>query len=327
MRIFLTGASGFVGTHLTERLLNAGHEVFALVRTPSKVKLIHPKLTLIKGDLNDDRFKQDFPSDIDTVIHTAGIVHSYRNEDFFEVNTKGTERLINILKEKSHSPLKFIFISSLAAAGPSKLGAPKKPNEENTPVSDYGNSKKIAEEYLLKNKNENWTTIIIRPPMVIGPKDPAVLDIFKMVKDGIIVMPGMDSKTKEYSFVCVFDLVETIFLTLNLNCDGIFYSAFPSPISFHELILAIKTEMKKEKIIFLPLPQAMVSIAAHSLALLHKFFPHGLRLTPDKTYELFPNSWICDSHETVKILGQNFEYNLEKTIKVTYSDYSQSGVL
>jgi nucleoside-diphosphate-sugar epimerase len=329
MRILVTGANGFVGLHLCERLLSEGHEVYGLVRNPKKVKITDQNLHLIAGDLQDAKciWQIDLPETLDVVIHTAGLVHSFREQDFFDVNSRGTENLINTLKKKYTTNLKFILISSLAAAGPSRRGEKKLISDEDHPVSAYGMSKKAAENYLLNHHAKNWTTIIIRPPMVIGPRDTAVLDIFKMVRDGVVILPDLNAKKKEYSFVCVFDLVETI--TRSLNCDEniLLYSSHPQVITFHELILTIQKEMKKDRIVYLPLPAPVTKIASQLLNIAHKIRPHQLRLTPDKIKELMPASWICDETKTTILLGQEFKFTLVETIHMTYLDYKKSSLL
>ena len=329
MKVFLTGASGFVGSHLTERLLNDGHEVFALIRNLSKFTIHHANLHAIIGDITaqEESWVNKLPEDLDAVIHTAGIVHSYKSQDFFNVNTLGTKKLVDILKKKYQRKLHFIFISCLAAAGPSKPMTAKNIPDEDCPVSDYGRSKKEAEILLLKNKGPFWKTIIIRPPMVIGPRDTAVLDIFKMVQDGIIILPGINSRNKEYSFVCVFDLIETIIASLTHQEDAHFYSANEQRITFLELILTIKEQMNKKHLLFLPLPQIVVKTAAYFLACLYKIKPHQLRLTPDKTHELFPNAWVCDASVTKEKLNQKFHYDLKETIRITFLDYKKSSLL
>ena len=126
MKILVTGASGFVGMHLCERLLKEGHDVFALVRNPKRFELKNIKLIVIQGDLDQStlHWVSALPFDLDSCIHTAGLVHSYVETEFFRVNSAGTENLVNTLKTK-FDKLHFILVSSLAAAGPS-LGAEKR---------------------------------------------------------------------------------------------------------------------------------------------------------------------------------------------------------
>lgn len=313
MKIFLTGGTGFVGSHLIDRLLNENHDVYALIRSPEKIKNAHPRLHLIKGDLAYSfTLSEEMINSIEVVIHAAGIVHSYDSKQFFEINTKGTKNLIDKFITRK-TALKFILISSLAARGPIE-------NIE-SPVSDYGRSKKDAETLLNEYAPSSWTKIIIRPPMVIGPRDPAVLDIFKMVKDRVILLPGLKSLQKKYSFVCVHDLVETITLSLFYNKNALFYSSYKISISFQELIDEIRLYMPRRAVIYLAIPEIIISIFAKMLQLAHKLVRHELRLTPDKTMELFPSSWVCSSDLVESELKQVFSYSLKNTIEITYVDY------
>lgn len=322
MKVLITGASGFVGTHLCERLLHSGHEVFALVRSPNKLPIKNDQLTVIQGDLDQKtlHWVSVLPSDLDCCIHTAGIVHSYINTEFFRVNTEGTANLIASLTTR-FTNLHFILISSLAAAGPSLGSTPRNEVDIDFPVSLYGRSKKEAENILKTKAPSSWRLAIVRPPMVIGPRDSAVLDIFKMVKSGFILLPGSNSKQKRYSFVCVYDLVETIQQLFEKKKESLFYSAYPQTVTFHELILEIKKQLNKKWLIFIPLPLLLVWILTKLLDFMYKFYPHSLRLTPDKFHELKALNWTCEGGKTEVELGQVYNYNLKRTITVTLDDY------
>ena len=150
MKILVTGANGFVGTHLCHKLLSHGHTVYALVRTPDKMTLTHSDLILIQGDLNLSALSWTgkLPDDLDACIHTAGIVHSYIHDEFTQVNVQGTRYLVDSLKIRYSKNLKFILISSLAAAGPVNFGERKDETQIDFPVSQYGRSKKQAEDVL-----------------------------------------------------------------------------------------------------------------------------------------------------------------------------------
>lgn len=323
MKILITGANGFVGTHLCEKLLKDGHDVFALVRSPNKfIVMPQDRLTVIKGDLDQDSllWVDLLPIDLETCVHTAGIVHSYLPEEFYRVNALGTQNLVKNLKRR-FTNLHFILISSLAASGPSLGTSSRSELDMDFPISVYGRSKKKAEELLAMYAPSSWQLSVIKPPMVIGPGDPAVLDIFKMVQGGVILLPGHNSKTKLYSFVCVFDLVETIVLVAVQKKKGIFFSANPQVISFEQLIKEIKKQLKKKWIIYLPLPLIIVRLLAMALNFFYRLFPHNLRLTPDKYYELAATNWTCDGSKSEKELGQVYNYGLERTITMTLIDY------
>ncbi len=323
MKILVTGASGFVGSHLCARLIKEGHDVFALVRTPAKFDIVKDeKLTLIKGDLDSESLSwvDTLPPDLDSCIHTAGIVHSYSSDEFYRVNVGGTENLVNSLKIKFKS-LHFVLISSLAGSGPS-IGSEKRTEMDmDLPVSIYGRSKKKAEIVLSELAPKEWMLSVVRPPMVIGPRDSAVLDIFKMVQGGFIILPGRNSKAKRYSFVCVFDLIETIIQITMQKKAGIYFSANPQVITFEELIVEIKKQLKKNWMLYISLPLLLVKLVTVVLNIIYKIRPHQLRLTPDKYFELAALNWTCDASKSEKELGQVYNYNLERTINVTLLDY------
>lgn len=328
MKVLITGANGFVGTHLIQELLKSNHQVFALIRNPESFKkeFSHQNLFIIQGDLSAPTLSwvQDLPPDLDTCIHTAGIVHSYNTDHFFNVNSIGTAHLINSLKNKFQH-LHFILISSLAAAGPS-LGPQKRTEDDlDLPISLYGRSKKEAEIKLRELAPSAWITSIIRPPMVIGPRDAAVLDIFKMVKGGLVLLPGIKAKKKLYSFVCVFDLVATIVKVSEQKKSLIIYSAHPEEITFHQLILEIKKNLKKKWLFYIPVPLFILKLIAHALFFIYKLSPHPLRLTPDKYFELSADNWTCDSSKSENDLGIVYKYNLTRTIQMTKDDYKGRG--
>lgn len=323
MKILITGANGFVGSHLCEKLISDGHEVFALVRSPHKFTVEkHERLTVIKGDLDRETLSwvDSLPSDLETCIHTAGIVHTFMPEEFYRVNSEGTEHLVRNLK-KQFMNLHFILISSLAASGPSLGKSSRSELDMDFPVSVYGRSKKKAEELLSINAPTSWQLSVIRPPMVIGPRDTAVLDIFKMVQGGVILLPGHNSKTKLYSFVCVFDLVDTITLVMNQKKKGVFFSANPQVISFEQLIVEIKKQLKQKWMFYLPMPLFLVRLMAVVLNFIYRLFPHNLRLTPDKYHELAATNWTCNANKSEVELGQVYNYDLERTITMTLIDY------
>lgn len=329
MKILITGSSGFVGTHLTKRLLDEGHEVFALVRNPAKLNHSHPRLTLIKGDLNSPSLSwiSELPSDLQGCVHTAGIVHSYLHDEFTQVNVEGTRYLIEGLKDRFSATFHFVLISSLAAAGPVNLGEKKAEDTPDFPVSFYGHSKKEAENVLRSYAPTSWTCSIVRPPMVIGPGDVAVLDIFKMVQGRVIILPGRNSKKKEYSFVCVFDLVETIVKLIHSGQSMILYSAHDQVIRFQDLIEEIKKQMKLSWILYLPLPFFLVKALSFILNLVYKIKHHDLRLTPDKINELKAMAWTCDNSRSKLELKQIYRYDLKETVALTLADYKKRGWL
>ncbi|PIP93589.1 MAG: hypothetical protein COW00_02255 [Bdellovibrio sp. CG12_big_fil_rev_8_21_14_0_65_39_13] len=328
MKILVTGATGFVGSHLCEELSRKGHQVYGLVRNPKKLKDFNFQGIVIKGDLNleqDWQWIDEIPSDLDAIIHTAGIVHSFQTEHFFDVNSKATAKFIHYVKDK-FPRMKFMLVSSLAASGPSLNGIQRQEEFQSEPTSHYGLSKLEAEMHLFNLAPENWQKIVIRPPMIIGPRDPAVLDFFKMVKSRVVVLPGKNGPQKEYSFVCVYDLVDSMIKAIestNLQKE-IFFISNPQVIKALELVTTIEKHMKKKALI-LALPMPLIKSTAYILAALNKLTGLDARLTPDKIRELSPSSWMCNGEKSSKLLSMNYQWDLDRTIKITVEDYLKRG--
>lgn len=316
MKILVTGATGFVGSHLTDLLSGEGHQVYSLVRNQKKAEEFKTQGNLILGSLGPDNklaWIDTLPDDLDAVIHTAGVVHSSISDDFFIHNTKTTNNLIDQLHKK-YQHLHFTYISSLAAAGPS-TDIERCEENDKRPVSSYGRSK-LESEYHLKELT-GWTHTIIMPPMVIGPRDPAVLDIFKMVKSRFIIGPGLNFKNKKYSFINVLDLAQAIkHLTLEKG-SGSYFISHPRSVTFIELIDAINKNMGMKKLFFIPIPHSFLRVIGRILTI----FPVTSRLTSDKVNELIQSNWTCSSRRYLETTKQEIKFDLENTVKMTQNDY------
>ena len=326
MKILITGATGFLGSHLYEGALSDGIDSIGLARSSKKWQEFQLPGEPLIGDLSEESISEwieKLPDDLTHVIHTAGIVHSFDKLIFQKINTLATIDLFKKLTKK-YPKLHFVFISSLAAVGPS---LPNIPHDEMTslnPTSLYGKSKREAEDFLKQNLPPKWSLTIIRPPMVIGPRDPAVLDIFKMVKGRLVLQTGFRGTKKLYSFVCVHDVVGIIKESLKKDHQNlaVYFPSYPTDHSFGEIIEVISQQMGK-KPFFLPIPFPAISALAHSMAFLRKFFPIELRLTPDKLHELKPQAWTCSGEKANSELGYQYLWSLEKTVAATLEDYQK----
>ena len=322
MKVLITGATGFVGSHLNEKLVKEGHETFLLVRNEKKAKEFSLKGQFVSGSLvssGEISWLDQLPQDLDCVIHVAGIVHHSDVNVFYKINSDATTNLFKKLHDK-YEKLHFIFISSLAAGGPSTQKL-REVSDEDAPVSHYGKSKKVAEEKI-QSLNSKFNLSIIRPPMIIGPRDPAILDIFKMVQSRFVPGPGMNFLDKTYSFIYVSDLVELIYKVANEKVSGKFYSSHNKQVSFKEIIETIKEDLKIKKVFTLPIPDSLLS----AVASLSTVLPISSRLTKDKVNELVQESWCCSNKEASE-LGVEAVVDLKEAIHQTRLDYEERGWL
>jgi len=214
MSILVTGASGFVGTHLVKRLVADGHQVYALVRSTSKVEELKQVTTeLVYGDVRDKAsLEQIFQQhqEINTIFHLASLLTpvTVRDRVYWEVNYQGTQ---NVLDACRVLPLKaFVHCSSVGVIGP----LPEIPANEQSrcaPDSNYGESKYQAELLALEYHHSfHLPVTVVRPAWVYGPGDRRTYKFFRMVAKGKFFIVG-DGQTKLHP-VYVDDVVQGLIL-------------------------------------------------------------------------------------------------------------------
>ena len=167
MKLAITGGTGFVGSHLVDCALAAGHEVKALTRRDQPER---ERLEWIAGSLDDREALERLVDDVDAVIHVAGVISAADKAGFEKGNVAGT--LAMLAAATAGGVRRFVHVSSLAAREPK--------------LSLYGASKAKAEE-LVFGSGLDWA--IIRPPAVYGPGDKETLELFRMAKLGVMLMP------------------------------------------------------------------------------------------------------------------------------------------
>ncbi|MCK9614363.1 MAG: NAD-dependent epimerase/dehydratase family protein [Candidatus Omnitrophica bacterium] len=161
--LLVTGASGFVGRHLLEKLIKKGVKVRCLVRNRNKVNLTNPNLEIIEGDILDQHIIDKATENIDLVIHLAAVIKSSNPERIREVNIGGTTKIISACRKNKVK--KIIHISSLDAA----LGI----------TNLYGTTKKISEEIV---KKSDIKYIILRPSLIYGEGSKDITALARIVK-------------------------------------------------------------------------------------------------------------------------------------------------
>ncbi|MEC3949941.1 NAD-dependent epimerase/dehydratase family protein [Sphingobium sp. HWE2-09] len=166
-RIAMTGATGFVGAETLEQALGDGLRVNALTRRAQPPRA---KLKWVHGSLEDSAALDTLVRDADAVIHIAGVVNAPDRDGFEAGNARGTMAVVDAMRRRGIKRL--VHVSSLAAREPG--------------LSDYGWSKELAEKHV-KASGLDWT--IIRPPAIYGPGDREMLELFRMAKRGVMLLP------------------------------------------------------------------------------------------------------------------------------------------
>lgn len=332
MRILVTGASGFIGSGLVAALAEAGHDVCALMRPSASSDFLKGvQFTRLAGDLGDQESMVRACQNVDVIYHVAGLTSARNKEEFFKFNAEATKNLANAAV-KSGSVKKFIFVSSLAAAGPSIGLSPRSESEIDSPVSMYGESKLRAELYLDEFKGK-LNFICIRPPMVYGPRDKNVFLFFKTIQKQW--MPILPSKTptghKYYSAIHVDDLINALIAALDAPEEdyqnGERFFVTDGQIYTYERIMGTIAHELKVKPFRVKVPGMLVKTMASIGSLAGKALNKNFAMNKDKLKELTPDYWICSPQKSFDHFKFKPKYTMESGIPQTVAWYKVNGWL
>ena len=207
-RSLVTGATGFVGSNLAKYLRQQGWDVRCLVRDAQRAKHLEQwGAELALGQLDDLDSLVQATAGVDIVFHAAGRVLALNGEQFTADNVEGTRNVARACAEASPAPV-LVFISSLAAGGPSRLGQPRQESDRDSPISAYGESK-LAAERAAATLADKIPLSIVRPPIIFGQRDRSSLSIFLGVqKVRLHAIPGV--RKFPVSLVHVSDLCDAL---------------------------------------------------------------------------------------------------------------------
>jgi len=292
----VSGANGFVGSHLCEKLINSGHKVRALVRKTSNLRFLeHIKPELVYGDISDPESLKAALDGVDTVIHPAGLVKARDLDAFMRVNRDGTHNLLDAALKYGKDIRRFVHISSQAAVGPSESLEPVQENITPQPVSNYGRSKLESENVVLEYKDRLPITII-RPPAVYGPRDTDVFQFFKMVGMGMNVHLGLDRKY--VSLIHVTDLVDFIALAAEDDraAGETFFASNPHLYEI-DFVMALIADLMNKDTVDIAVPMPLARLIARLVKAVSDLMGKTAPFSPDKIRELAYNYWICSSEK------------------------------
>ncbi len=207
----VTGANGFVGSHLVDLLISKGHKVKCVVRASSNLKWLEGKnVEIATCGLFDKKGLGDVLTGVDYLFHVAGVVKAKKEEGYFKGNVETTRNLLNVLLKVNPNIKRVVVVSSQTAGGPSvDANTPKKESDPAEPITTYGRSKK-AQEDLAKEYMDKLPISIVRAPAIYGERDTEIYLVFKTYKQGLFTLIGFNDK--KLSLIHVADLVHGLYL-------------------------------------------------------------------------------------------------------------------
>jgi nucleoside-diphosphate-sugar epimerase len=284
MKVAITGATGFVGSHLLERLRDA--EVAVLVRgerpAASGTEARH---RLVRGALADEAALDALVAEADVVYHVAGLVAARSEAEFLAVNRDGAAAVARACRGGAR---RLVYVSSLAVTGPSEAGRPVHDDTWPRPVTAYGRSKLAGEDAVRESGVEH---VIVRPPIVYGPRDRQLLRLFRLARRGIV--PLLGDGTQQLSLIHAADLADALVAAGESGLAGrTYHAAHAEAVTQRALASAIGRAVGRDPVL-VPLPAPLVRAALSLSGAVSWLTGKPTLLDPAKAPELLAPAWTC----------------------------------
>jgi len=327
MKVFLTGASGFVGSHVLDLLRAGQHEVSILLRRTSNTRFISRHLgevTVHYGSLDDAPLLTKAMSGVEAVIHCAGKTKALRSSEFYRVNRWGTRHVVMAVNACRESLQRLIYISSQAVSGPSDLTRPAEEKGDVRPVSVYGRSKWLGETEVRLHCCVPWT--ILRPAAVYGPRDTEFLPIFQKVKQRL--MPLLSGPKRPLHMVYGPDVAAAVLCSLmhERSVGGTFHVAAEPPCTDEEFMEEIAAQLQVRPV-RLRIPRAGLYLSSVIQDILSRAMGRPHMLSRQKLPELLASGWVCSTERIRKDLGFTAPTPLKAGVGLTIAWYRREGWL
>ncbi len=315
--ILLTGATGFVGSHVAEALSGLEAGLRCTVRASSDRRWIrHLPVEAVRADLRDPDALEAALEGVAAVVHVAGVTRAPSSETYRRVNVEGTERLARAAARRGVD--RFVFVSSLAARGPDGAGGP---------VSAYGRSKRSAEERLSAADGDAvpTETVVLRPGGVYGPRDTDLLPLFRMARRGWLPVPTGARRLQPVYAADVASAVEAA-------ATGAAPGFGPWPVverashPWAEVAAGLERALGRPVRTF-PVPSSLLVAAGAVSEAAGRLTGTAPRLDRRRARDLARHGWTADPGPTVEALGWRPEVALPEGLDRTAAWYREEGWL
>jgi len=326
MKVLVTGGTGFIGSHLVERLVREGHQVRCVAKDRlHSVYLESLGIELMLGDLNNGMDLEAILDGVECIYHLAGVTRARLNKDYYEGNYLTTKNFINICARSSNKFERFVYVSSQAAVGPALDGRPVTEKDPYQPVSHYGKSKMLAEKEVLRYRDKVPITII-RPAAVYGPRDREMLQYFLLIKKHLQLLIGF--RKKWLNFVYVDDLVDGLLLAgEHPRAEGeSFFIGSEESCTTEDIGNTVASILNRRPICF-RVPHLVVFSVAAIAEGFGKLTGKPIFFNLQKAKESVQPSWIFSVEKAKSKLGFSPRVSLEEGMKRTYQWYEANDWL
>jgi nucleoside-diphosphate-sugar epimerase len=321
MTVIVTGAAGFIGGRLVGALASAGEEVRCLVRRPGAIESpAGSRFHLADFRRADLGVADSVFENVDTIYHVAGATRAVSAAAFHEANVAITERLLARASRRGAAP-RFVYISSQAAAGPTPAGQGALTEEDlPLPIEAYGRSKLAAERAVLGASNKLPVTIL-RPVAVYGPGDRDFLSIFRLVRRGLAIYPGIRDATVTTIFID--DLVRGVIAAAHAPAavGGTYFMGRQQSATWRAIYQSAAEIAGRQRLREIDIPLPLVRIGAIAGDLFGLLTRHPPLLTNGKAALATPRFWTCSSARAQRDFGFVATTSLHDGLRATYDWY------
>lgn len=297
--VLLTGATGFVGSHAAEAFAAHGARIRALVRaTSDTARLQELGAAVIAGALTDASAVRRAAEGADVVVHMAALTRARTAAEYDAVNEHGTRALLHALADMAKPPERFVYLSSLAAVGPSG-GRPVDDTTEPQPLTAYGRSKLGGENACAEAAA--FERVVIRAPAVYGPRDRELLRFFRLAQKGILPVPA--GPARPLQLIHVEDLALTLVRAATISgVRGVYHAAEPRAYAWSEVVdlVARAVGVRARRV---PVPTSALRAAAALSEWGSGLTGNATIFNRDKARELLAPGWLCDVGPAQRDLG------------------------
>jgi len=325
MRVLVTGATGFLGSHIAEQLKAQGHEVRCLVRKTSNTEFLDELgVERVVGAVDDPDSLPDAVRGVDAVVHSAGIVKAKTPADFDRVNHIGARDLAQATLEHAPGVKRFVLVSSAGVMGPGLPDKPHRIDDATNPVTHYGRSKLAGEHAVLALKDELPVTVI-RPPAIYGPRDAEILALFKTIRRGFAFRLG--DSLRAISMVFGPDCARACIRAIDADVPSgsIYFVEDGQAYSFTSMTDAVADAYGVKLWAKPRIPPPVLRVAAAFSEMYAKVANKAVIFNRDKLNELLMQDFLVDSSDARTALEWQPEVMFPEGAQLTAKWYTEHG--
>ena len=323
--LLITGASGFVGSHVVEMSNGFKFQLRALVRKPADAERLRSAgVECVIGSLEDAAALREAMAGVTAVLHLAAVTKARTPAEYHRANVAGTQAVIDVMLATAPRPERLIYLSSLAAVGPPVNGRPVSREDTPRPLTSYGRTK-LAGEKVCEVAADRLQVAILRAPAVYGPRDRDVFEFFRLANRGVVPLPS--AATGRVQMIHVRDLARSLLLAATSSAArGVYHVAEARSYDWEAVARMVGAALgKRVRVPRVPTP---VIVAAATLSeTIFGLMGKSTIFNREKADELAVPGWLCETELARRDFGFEAHIALQEGFNETANWYKINGWL